>query len=135
MAVSVTAERDFGVSPGWVRRLVECGLKQLKARAVSVSVALVTPATAVRLNRIYRGQTAPANVLAFRYGEAGVLGELVLCVPQARVEARRFQLPWREHLARLTIHGLLHLHGQHHHRPLAARRLERLERRLLGACR
>jgi len=86
------------------------------------------------LNARYRGRDSPTNVLTFVYDDVEPLaGDLVLCVPVVRQEAREQGKTFRAHCAHLVIHGMLHLQGFDHQRAADARRMETRETRLLAA--
>ena len=59
-------------------------------------------------------------------------GDIVLCHPVIRREARAQGKPLGAHYAHLVVHGLLHLCGYDHQRPREAERMERAEARLLA---
>jgi probable rRNA maturation factor len=63
-------------------------------------------------------------------------GDLYVAVPQARMNARRFGVPFREELVRLAAHGALHLLGHSDYVLSAKRRLWRAQeaalRRVFG---
>ena len=85
------------------------------------------------LNARFRDRDAPTNVLTFVYDDVEPLaGDLVLCVPVVRREAREQGKTFRAHCAHLVIHGMLHLQGFDHMRPADARRMEARETRLLA---
>ncbi len=137
MTIEVSAERPWGVSANWVRRLLAIGWRQLPGQrsGQTLSVALVGRATGAKLNARYRGRAGPTNVLSFPLGSArdptGVVGEIVLCVPIVRAEAKRYGRPFRQHAAHLLLHGLLHLCGYDHVTVRERQRTERFEQRLL----
>ena len=64
---------------------------------------------------------------------SGLLGDIVLCAPVLRREARQQGKPLRDHYAHLTVHGVLHLLGHDHESDADAERMEALERRVLAA--
>ena len=107
----------------------------IRGRA-EVTVRVVGTAEGRRLNREFRGKDYATNVLSFAYGEAmadGALsGDLVLCAPVVRAEARAQGKTLVAHYAHLLVHGLLHLQGYDHEDDAGARRMERLERRILA---
>ncbi len=70
------------------------------------------------LNRKYRGVNRATDVLAFsqREGEfkkisPGLLGDIVISLPQAKIQARALGHSFKEEMAVLIIHGILHLLG------------------------
>ena len=84
------------------------------------------------LNRRYRGRDYATNVLTFVYdGGASLLGDIVLCAPVVRNEARAQRKTLRAHYAHLVIHGMLHLQGYDHERDDDAASMEAREVALL----
>ncbi|MBI4132067.1 MAG: rRNA maturation RNase YbeY [Candidatus Sungbacteria bacterium] len=114
-----------------IRRLVRAASSALKDAAPSreglnhITVVFITPAYSRRLKQRFLRQNHPANVLSFRYEEEG---EIFLAAAVIRAEARRTGKPYREYLAALTLHGLLHLYGYHHEGKGTVRRFQRRER-------
>ena len=75
------------------------------------------------LNRDYRGHDRPTDVLSFDYGRgdehaetdaAEVKGEIYISLERARQQAAERQIPLLDEVARLLVHGLLHLSGYDH---------------------
>ena len=77
------------------------------------------------LNRKYRAKNRPTNVLSFPYGAGS--GDVVLCHPVIRSEARAQEKSLRAHYAHLVVHGVLHLRGYDHVTRRDAARMERRE--------
>jgi probable rRNA maturation factor len=100
-----------------------------------VTLRVVGAAESRRLNRSYRGRDHATNVLSFAYGAAraarGVRGDIVLCQPVIRREARAQGKRLAAHYAHLVVHGVLHLRGMDHARRREAARMERAEIRAL----
>jgi probable rRNA maturation factor len=90
------------------------------------------------LNARYRGRDYATNVLSFPAelpagAPVALLGDIVLCAPVVEREAREQGKPGRAHWAHLVVHGTLHLLGHDHEKPRDARRMESLEREILGS--
>jgi len=81
-----------------------------------VSVLFCADTRMRALNRRYRGQDRPTDVLAFPTAdsESGFLGDIVISVPYAERQARRRREPGAREIDRLLVHGLLHLMGYDH---------------------
>ena len=80
------------------------------------------------LNALYRGKEHATNVLAFVYeAPARVEGDIVLCAPVLRAEARAQGKTLADHCAHLVVHGMLHLQGYDHDTGRAARTMEARE--------
>jgi probable rRNA maturation factor len=100
-----------------------------------LGVCTVGAAESARLNARFRGRDRPTNVLSFAPAPlprasdraAVPLGELVICPPVLRAEARAQAKTLRAHWAHLVVHGALHLAGYDHVRAADARRMERRE--------
>lgn len=110
----------------------------------AITLRYVGRAEGRRLNQDYRHKRGPTNVLAFAVpADAGrrvrsspsealaPLGDIVICLPVVYSEAREQRKRAVAHLAHLTVHGTLHLVGYTHDGAADARRMERLETRVL----
>lgn len=115
-----------------LRRWLAAALKP----SAAITVRFVGAAEGRKLNRAYRGRDYATNVLSFGYGPPArgetLLGDIVLCLPVLRREARAQGKVLAAHIAHLTIHGALHLQGHDHQSPSAAARMEALEKRILA---
>jgi probable rRNA maturation factor len=82
---------------------------------VEMSVTLVDDAEIKRLNREYLGRDGVTDVIAFSLGSPEQqLGDVYVGADQARRQAEALGVPLREELARLAIHGVLHVLGHDH---------------------
>jgi probable rRNA maturation factor len=112
-----------------LRRWVRASL----VRDARVTLRFVGAREGRALNARYRKRDYPTNVLTFVYDDAVPLaGDVILCVPVLRREARAQAKSLRAHCAHLVIHGMLHLQGFDHERAAEARRMESRERRVLA---
>jgi len=121
-----------------------------RARAAELSVILTSNRAIGALNRQWRGQDKPTNVLSFpapgqaskqaakrasRRAPRGAprhLGDIVIAYETAAAEARAERKPFDHHLAHLAVHGFLHLLGYDHESHSEAEAMERRERRILS---
>jgi probable rRNA maturation factor len=109
----------------WIRPALE--------RDAEITLRFVGAAEGRRLNRDYRGRDYATDVLTFDYADAPAIhADIVLCVPVIRREAREQHKRYRDHLAHLVVHGVLHAHGYDHDRAARARRMESLEVEILA---
>jgi probable rRNA maturation factor len=112
----------------WARAALE--------REASVTLRYVAQTEARRLNSEFRGRDYATNVLTwvFEAPRGGPLvGDIAICAPVVAKEAREQGKPVQAHHAHLLVHALLHLQGHDHERsPMAAARMERLEREILA---
>lgn len=102
-------------------------------RDAEITLRFVGAAEGRRLNRDFRGRDYATNVLTFGYSAAPTVhADIVLCVPVVRREAREQRKRFRDHLAHLVVHGVLHAHGYDHERPSRARQMEAIEVAILA---
>ena len=110
--------------------------KWLRA-ALSTSAHLTLRVVGTRearlLNHHYRGRDYATNVLTFIYSDGHPLaGDIAICAPVVKREARLRGISRDAHFAHLTVHGALHLQGYDHERTSEAGRMERREVRILA---
>jgi probable rRNA maturation factor len=114
-----------------------------RARAAELSVILTSNRAIGALNRQWRGQDKPTNVLSFpapkqatkRAAARGAprhLGDIVIAYETTAAEARAERKPFDHHLAHLAVHGFLHLLGYDHESDSEAEAMERRERMILS---
>ena len=96
---------------------------------MAVTLRVVGAREGRALNRRFRRQDRPTNVLSFAYGPHA--GDVVLCHPVIAREAREQHKTLAAHYAHMVVHGLLHLRGHDHQEAGERRRMERVEIRLL----
>ncbi len=120
-----------------VRRVVRYVLDRHR-RPGPVGVALVGDREIRRLHRRYLKDDRATDVLAFPWHpgtrvrpSVPWLGEVVISVDRARVQARRAGHPPAAELALLAAHGVLHLLGYDDRRRSDAQRMARRQRQLL----
>lgn len=102
---------------------------------MDVSIILADDHTLRQLNDQYRGLDRTTDVLSFNIPatppDLDEAGEVYISLPQARRQARRLRHTLAAELARLTVHGVLHLLGHDHKKPGEARRMRALEYRYM----
>jgi len=98
-------------------------IKAICARA-SISIVLISNKAMQKLNKRWRDQDAPTDVLSFPLllevppeGMPWELGEIFISVQQADSQAKSLQHGLDREMAFLTVHGILHLLGFDHERP------------------
>ena len=95
------------------------------ASARAVTLRIVGAHEARALNRTFRKIDHATNVLSFD------TGDVVLCDPVIRREARVQGKSVAAHYAHLVVHGVLHLRGYQHEKKRDAARMEAREIRIL----
>jgi probable rRNA maturation factor len=120
------------------RRWVEAALHGARRRKpAELAIRIVDADEGRTLNRDYRGKDYATNVLSFPAelppGVAlPLIGDLAICAPVVLREAADQGKLARDHLAHLTVHGVLHLLGYDHIEDGEAQAMEALETHILA---
>jgi probable rRNA maturation factor len=141
----------FQVQPRFARSVRARSLAALARRALAgegvappaeLSVAVTDDATVRGLNRRFRGEDRPTDVLSFSFDGDGAfvtptaawrqLGDVIISYPTAARQANEAGHGIDEELSHLLVHGVLHLLGYDHKRPADERRMRAREEALLG---
>ena len=126
---------------------------------IEISLALVGDGRMRKLNKMYRGKNRVTDVLAFSHKSVlpylvkafppvekktkvefvnppdGIerLGEVIICYPRAKKQAKQVGHSLEKELALLFIHGLLHLLGYNHEKDAkAAEEMRKMEEEILS---
>ena len=122
-----------GLQPSGIKRFARDVLKQEGVAEGAVTIVFTNDAGIRDLNARFRDMDRATDVLAFPLrDEDGYLGDVIVSLERARAQAPRFQNDPEAELARLIVHGVLHLLGYDHHRPQDGRRMKAAERRALA---
>jgi rRNA maturation RNase YbeY len=101
-------------------------LRAERVRDALLSITFVSNRAIAALNARHLQHRGPTDVISFGFAPAGrdrgpVIGDIYIAPDVARDAARRLRIPVREELARLVVHGTLHVLGYDH--PDGERRL------------
>ncbi|SRR5579859_168471 len=116
-------------------------LVDLPAERLEVSLLLTDDAQVQALNRDYRQQDKPTNVLSFAALDEDspipsdgpiLLGDVIVARETTEREAAEEDKRLVHHLAHLVVHGVLHLLGYDHMEDDEAEEMESLERSILA---
>ena len=153
MEINVIIDGNFAECPevNWLQSVAQ---RILIAQDVSsnaeLGLVITTQERVQELNRSYRGEDRPTDVLAFYMTPAageietespsfvappdGVLhlGEVIISYPQAVIQAREHQHSLKKEIAILIIHGVLHLLGYDHDKPEPERQMWAREAEILS---
>ena len=112
--------------------VLKTGAKTAKVKnKVEVSVNLVGEGKIKSLNRKHRNKDKATDVLSFPLGDGN--GDIFICLPIAKKEAKRENISIKAKLAQLTVHGFLHLLGYDHEKSAdSAKKMFKLERKILN---
>jgi len=147
--ISIKRNINLPVDKNWLESIAR---RVLEFEAITSSAEiglLITDSNMVqRLNRIYRGEDKPTDVLTFQMthdqsqesGELFVsppdgikhLGEVVISYPQAIKQAQEQYHGVTQELTLLIVHGILHLLGYDHELPREEQKMRDRENEILS---
>lgn len=93
-------------------------LRAERVKHALLSITFVTPRRIAAINREHLGHKGPTDVISFGFTRATatdpVVGDIYICPDVARRAADERGIGVREELARLVVHGTLHVLGHDH---------------------
>jgi probable rRNA maturation factor len=100
-------------------KILSSAQKKLIKSQPELVLAFVSAVQMKKLNKQFRGKDYATDVLSFEgqgLSDDGVvvLGELVLCLPVIKLQAKEHGLSLNEELGYMVLHGILHLLGFDH---------------------
>ena len=153
LEIAVEADAEWDSSRSWenlVRDAAEAAIAEsafprlaTSERPIEISVLLTGDEKVRDLNRQYRDQHKPTNVLSFPMADpddlrsanvAGpelLLGDIILARGVCEAEAAEKRISVEQHATHLVVHGTLHLLGYDHHDDAEAADMEAREIRAL----
>jgi probable rRNA maturation factor len=137
IAVPVIGAKTWRVPAGAIRDAVRAAVAATAPHVRGeVTVVLVDDGEIQRLNRRYRGNDRPTDVLSFGIsdtaGPGEAFGDIVVSVETARRQAKDYGASLVAEVRRLVVHGALHLCGMDHLERAEAAKMHGLTRRLLA---
>jgi probable rRNA maturation factor len=122
-----------------LRRAIRQASCAVSAKGGEVCLMLADDSAVRVLNRTWRDEDMPTNVLSFpapagQADRAGprLLGDIVIAYETTKREADAQRKPFAHHLAHLAVHGFLHLVGYDHKASDQALAMEHLETSILA---
>lgn len=106
-------------------RALEKGLKKLARQNIEVNVVFVGEREILRVNKQYLGHHYVTDVISFNHprppvlvpGEPWAFGDIFVCYPVARKNAKKFSHTILQEMMMYVTHGALHLSGMDDHDP------------------
>ncbi|WP_438474339.1 rRNA maturation RNase YbeY [Selenomonas sputigena] len=107
-----------------------------------VSITLTNDAQIHEINKNYRHVDKPTDVISFALQESveplitdgpaiNMLGDIIISVERARIQASDYGHSLRRELVFLTVHGMLHLLGYDHQEKNERHEMEEEQRRIM----
>ena len=139
--ISVKNLTSRSSEPKFFEKVAKKVLKGENRLKQGLIIVLVGSEKIRRINKQFRSKDRPTDVLSFSGTEPGkekfilpeearqekILGEILICPEIAERNAKKLNIPQEKELARVLIHGILHLLGYEHEKSKSDR--EEMERR------
>ena len=133
MEVNIQNLTQSEVDKKFIKNVLEKAGKVTGIENKEVAVVLVGENKIRNLNKRYRGKNRVTDVLSFAADDdKEELGDMVICIPRAKKQAREKHYPFEKELAMLLVHGFLHLLGYDHEKKKEAEVMEGLEGKILN---
>ncbi len=98
-----------------------------KNKLDDISLVLVGEKKIQEINEKYRHKNKPTDVLSFEE-----LNEIFICPDVVKKQAKELGVPYKNELARVLIHGILHLEGFDHEKGgKEAEKMRKLEEKII----
>jgi probable rRNA maturation factor len=122
MEILIEDRQDrYGIAHEEMEKKAEITLNALECPDGELSILIVDDLEIARLNKTYLGRSGPTNVIAFPMQEGpfgqinpNLLGDVVISIDTATLEAQEAGISVESRLDQLLIHGILHLLGFDH---------------------
>ncbi len=127
----------------WVESVLKIALDLLSHEGpVEITIAVVTDETMKECYKTFKGIEKTTNVLAFPMTSEGeswyrdpqgavILGDIVLSFSEIEREAKAIEVPLKQHVTHLIVHGFLHLFHYDHESDSEAEIMECLESKIM----
>jgi probable rRNA maturation factor len=105
-------------------RAARAALRREQIRHAEISITLLDDTEIAAMNAAFLAHEGVTDVISFQLYDAGedVVGDIYIGCGEALRQARSNRVPLAEELARLAVHGVLHVLGHDH--PEGRERLE-----------
>lgn len=117
------------ISFTFIKNFLKKIFRRLKIKK-DLSFCFVSVQRIKKLNKTYLKTNRVTDVLSFP-GEKNFLGEIIICLSQAKKQASQQKHSFKKELKILITHSLLHLLGFDHKTKNGKKKMEKMENQLL----
>lgn len=117
----INRQRSRSINANQWREFGKRALRAVDSTRQDATIVFVNDAAIRKLNREFRGKDYATDVLSFptkaeefEHENQSNLGEVVISVQRAAVQAKQNRLRFSNEIEQLILHGLLHLCGYDH---------------------
>lgn len=116
-----------------IHSLVESLASELNFKLFNLEINFISDKSILEINRTYLKHNYTTDIITFNYSNVSnkIDGEIFISIDDAILNSKKFKVSLSEELARLVIHGLLHLLGYDDQNNSNKKIMKRLENKLL----
>jgi len=116
-----------------IHSLVESLASELNFKLFNLEINFISDKSILEINRTYLKHNYTTDIITFNYSNVSnkIDGEIFISIEDAILNSKKFKVSLSEELARLVIHGLLHLLGYDDQNNSNKKIMKRLENKLL----
>lgn len=130
--------KEWGIEPKSFTVYIKRLKKYIPDTEGVLNVVFVNDSYIRALNKRYRDNDKPTDVLSFSYinlidlKNSGLIGEIYISVPTAEMQAKEYKWKLENELCKLFVHGFLHIFGYDHESDEDYKKMVRLEEEILS---
>jgi rRNA maturation RNase YbeY len=111
--VFVTSDKSFKIDKREIHKLIFLLTKELNFQISELAVNFVDRETILQINKTHLNHNYFTDIITFGYSElpASLDAEIFISYIDAAENARKYRVSLAKEIARLVIHGILHLTG------------------------
>lgn len=118
-----------------IHSLVKEISNELKFSLINLEINFISSENIHQLNKTHLNHDYTTDIITFDYSDDFVQldGEIFISVDDAETNSKKFKVNLKEELARLVIHGILHLLGFDDQSIIDKKNMKRMENKLLSS--
>jgi probable rRNA maturation factor len=134
----INSNKFFSLNVKFIESIAATVLKSLKKDKVAeVDIVFVDDAAIKKLNKRYKKEDGPTDVLSFaidgrEFRRREVLGEIFISLDTARRNSKLFDVEFEHEIVRYVVHGILHLFDYDDQTKVEKARMWHRQEKILG---
>jgi len=127
---------ELAVKGSEIKKIVKNVLKREKIQNAEISIALVDNERIAQINKRYREDSDPTDVLSFLLeenidGKGTMLADVIASCEMAKTNARKLRISPQAEIMNYIVHGLLHVLGYDDDTIKSRNKMNKLQRAVL----
>ena len=117
-----------------IHLLVNRLIRELDFNISSLEINFISSDDIKKINKMHLNHDYTTDIITFNYSSdlKNIDGEIIISIDDVQINSRKFKVSFHEEIARLVIHGVLHLLGFDDQITSDKKVMKRLENKLLS---